>query len=35
VASTTEDKVKSCVLAKFFKLNRQCQVRLMAAGFSP
>jgi hypothetical protein len=31
----TADKVKSCVLEKFFKLNKQCQVRLMAAGFSP
>jgi hypothetical protein len=31
----TVDKVKSCVLEKFFKLNKQCQVRLMAAGFSP
>lgn len=29
------DKVKSCVLSKFFKLNRQCQARLMSAGFSP
>ena len=29
------DKVKSCVLAKFFKLNKQCQFRLMSAGFSP
>jgi hypothetical protein len=29
------DKVKSCVLQKFFRLNKQCQVRLMAAGFSP
>lgn len=29
------DQVKSCVLQKFFKLNKQCQVRLMAAGFSP
>lgn len=29
------EKVKSCVLSKFFKLNKQCQMRLMAAGFSP
>lgn len=29
------EKVKSCVLAKFFKLNKQCQFRLMSAGFSP
>ena len=29
------DQVKSCVLQKFFKLNKQCQVRLMSAGFSP
>ena len=29
------EKVKSCVMSKFFKLNKQCQVRLMAAGLSP
>lgn len=29
------DKVKTCVLQKFFKLNRQCQARLVAAGFTP
>ena len=29
------DQVKSCVISKFFKLNKQCQARLMAAGFSP
>ena len=29
------DKVKICVLQKFFKLNRPCQMRLVAAGFSP
>ena len=29
------EKVKSCVLQKFFKLNRPCQMRLAAAGFSP
>lgn len=29
------EKVKSCVMQKFFKLNKQCQVRLISAGFSP
>ena len=29
------EKVKACVLLKFFKLNKQCQVRLISAGFSP
>ena len=29
------EKVKTCVMSKFFKLNKQCQVRLMAAGLAP
>ena len=31
----TEDKVKACVMQKFFKLNKQCQLKLVAAGFAP
>ena len=33
--SPSIEKVKSCVLAKFFKLNKRCQLRLIHAGFSP
>ena len=33
--SPSMEKVKICVLAKFFKLNKQCQLKLINAGFSP
>jgi hypothetical protein len=31
----TEEKVKSCVAAKFALLGRRCQVQLALAGFKP
>ena len=31
----TVEGVKSCVMEKFFKLGRRCQVVLASAGFSP
>lgn len=31
----SEDKVKSCVAAKFMQLGRRCQVQLALAGFKP
>ena len=31
----TEDKVKSCVAAKFAQLGHRCQVQLALAGFKP
>ena len=33
--SPTIAKVKRCVLAKFMKLGRRCQMELASAGFSP
>ena len=31
----TEDKVKSCVAAKFAQLGKRCQMQLALAGFAP
>ena len=31
----TEDKVKSCVAAKFAQLGHRCQMQLALAGFKP
>jgi hypothetical protein len=31
----TEDKVKSCVAAKFMQLGKRCQMQLALAGFKP
>lgn len=33
--SPTEDKVKSCVAAKFMQLGKRCQMQLALAGFKP
>ncbi len=33
--SPTIAKVKRCVMAKFMKLGRRCQMELASAGFSP
>jgi hypothetical protein len=32
--SPTYDKVKSCVIAKYMKLGRRCQVELASVGYS-
>lgn len=34
-ANPTVDKVKSCVMSKYFQLGKRCQVELASAGFSP
>ncbi len=31
----TVDKVKGCVMSKYFQLNKRCQIELASAGFSP
>lgn len=33
-ANPTVDKVKGCVLSKYFQLNKRCQIELASAGFS-
>lgn len=34
-ANPTVDKVKSCVMSKYFQLGKRCQIELASAGFSP
>lgn len=33
-ANPTVEKVKSCVMSKYFQLGKRCQIELASAGFS-
>lgn len=34
-SNPTVDKVKGCVMSKYFQLNKRCQIELASAGFTP
>jgi len=34
-ANSTVDQVKSCVLSKFMRLGKRCQVEIASAGLAP